>query len=243
MSTSSGDTSFTTSDRYLITDDGPSADPTVTSVVAGGSGSPRALPSAASSTVFECGTTDGVLVTYDVTLPAGQTRSVLLFDQLNSSLTEATADVGVFNDNTTLADTDFLAGLSRADLATVVNFDFGVGYSFEGFFSPVDNPEVATNEAKAGSAIPMKFSLGGDFGLDVFADGYPNSQQIDCDSTDPVDGIEETVTAGSSGLSYDATTDEYTYVWKTNKGWKGTCRQLVVRLDDGTEHVANFSFT
>jgi hypothetical protein len=28
-----------------------------------------------------------------------------------------------------------------------------------------------------------------------------------CDSTDSVDALEETVTAGSSSLSYDATTD------------------------------------
>jgi hypothetical protein len=32
--------------------------------------------------------------------------------------------VGAFNNNTTLTATDFLAGLSQADLATVVNFDF-----------------------------------------------------------------------------------------------------------------------
>jgi hypothetical protein len=98
-------------------------DPTNTSVVAG-SGSPQMLPSAVSNTVFDCAGTEGVLVTYDVTIPVGQTRSVLLFNQLNSTPTAATEDVGVFNDNTALAATDFLAGLSAADLATVVNFDF-----------------------------------------------------------------------------------------------------------------------
>jgi hypothetical protein len=126
INTSSGDTTFTTSDSYIITDDSSSdfSDPTVTSLVAAGSGSPRAQPSAVSNTVFADSGTQGVLVTYDVTVPAGQTRSVLLFNQLNATPTEATADVGVFNDNTTLAATDFLAGLSQADLATVVNFDF-----------------------------------------------------------------------------------------------------------------------
>jgi hypothetical protein len=125
INTSSGDTTFTTADRYLITDDFPTDgdDTTNTSVVAG-SGSPRALPSAVSNTVFECSGTQGVLVTYDVTVPAGETRSLLLFNQLNSTPTEATTDVGAFNNNTTLTATDFLAGLSQADLATVVNFDF-----------------------------------------------------------------------------------------------------------------------
>jgi hypothetical protein len=51
------------------------------------------------------------------------------------------------------------------------------------------------------------------------------------------------VTAGSSSLSYDATTDHYTYVWKTKKEWANTCRQLVVTLNDGsTPHLANFEF-
>lgn len=95
---------------------------------------------------------------------------------------------------------------------------------------------------KAGSAVPVKFSLSGDQGLNIFEAGYPKSQQIACDSTATVDGIEQTVTAGSSSLSYDATTDTYTYVWKTEKAWAGTCRQLVVKLNDGTFHRANFKF-
>jgi len=42
---------------------------------------------------------------------------------------------------------------------------------------------------------------------------------------------------------HDATTDTYTYVWKTDKGWADTCRELVVKLNDGsTEHVADFKF-
>jgi hypothetical protein len=123
-------------------------------------------------------------------------------------------------------------------------------YDFAGFFSPVDHPEVATNSAKAGSAIPVKFSLGGDQGLDIFATGtdnnntftYPTSTAMPCDSTAQLDAIEETVTAGGSSLQYDTSLDKYTYVWKTDKAWAGTCRRLVVKLDDGTYHRANFQF-
>jgi hypothetical protein len=32
-------------------------------------------------------------------------------------------------------------------------------------------------------------------------------------------------------------------VWKTDKAWAGTNRQLVVKLADGTSHVANFKLT
>ena len=125
-------------------------------------------------------------------------------------------------------------------------------YDFSGFFSPVDNPDVATNKAKAGSSIPVKFSLGGDEGLDIFATGtnpttnetftYPTSTAMTCDSTDELDAIEETVTAGGSSLQYDAALDQYTYVWKTNKAWAGTCRQLVVKLADDTYYRAYFQF-
>jgi hypothetical protein len=114
-------------------------------------------------------------------------------------------------------------------------------YNFSGFFQPVDNLPTL-NVVKAGSAIPVKFRLSGDQGLNIFAAGYPRSQIIQCDSTAVVDGIEETVTAGSSSLSYNPSTDTYTYVWKTDKAWANTCRQLVVKLNDGTCHQANFKF-
>jgi hypothetical protein len=109
--------------------------------------------------------------------------------------------------------------------------------AFSGFFSPVGNPPVV-NVAKGGQAIPVKFSLGGNQGLNIFAAGYPISQQIACDSSAPLDDVEQTVAAGSSSLSYDATTNTYTYVWKTDKAWAGTCRQLTLRLTDGTDHIA-----
>jgi hypothetical protein len=38
-------------------------------------------------------------------------------------------------------------------------------------------------------------------------------------------------------------TDQYIYTWKTDKSWAKTCRQLTVRLRDGTDHIALFSFT
>jgi hypothetical protein len=112
-------------------------------------------------------------------------------------------------------------------------------YNYAGFFSPVENlPSL--NAVKAGSAVPVKFSLGGNQGLNVFTTGSPTSGPTTCDSTADVVAIEETVTAGSSSLSYDASTDRYIYVWKTEKAWAGTCRQLVVKLTDGTFHRANF---
>ena len=118
---------------------------------------------------------------------------------------------------------------------------YSVVYDFGGFFSPVDNPPTV-NTIRAGRAIPVQFSLGGDQGLDIFAEGYPRSGVIPADPDAPLDAIEQTETAGESSLSYDPTTDQYTYVWKTVKAWSGQTRQLVLKLDDGSDHTANFEF-
>ena len=75
-----------------------------------------------------------------------------------------------------------------------------VAYSFTGFFSPVDNLPTF-NSFKAGSAVPVKFSLAGDQGLGIVAADYPKSETIACNSTAPVDGIEETSTPGTATCS------------------------------------------
>lgn len=114
-------------------------------------------------------------------------------------------------------------------------------YPFTGFFQPVDNSPVI-NTLKAGSAVPVKFALGGDQGLNVLATGFPASQGYACNGSSE-DAIEQTATAGSSGLSYDATTGQYTYIWKTDRLWAGTCRQLLLGLKDGSVQTALFHFT
>jgi hypothetical protein len=59
---------------------------------------------------------------------------------------------------------------------------------------------------------------------------------------DPGDDPQPTATAGKSGLTYDPTSGRYTYVWKTEKAWAGTCRYLSLQLADGTEKRAAFMF-
>jgi predicted extracellular nuclease len=114
-------------------------------------------------------------------------------------------------------------------------------FDSSGFFQPVDNLPVS-NLVTAGRAIPVKFTLGGNQGLNIFAAGYPRSEQIPCGASALVEGIEETLTAGGSSLSFDASTGRYIYVWKTDKAWANTCRQLVVKFVEGTTQRANFKF-
>ena len=131
---------------------------------------------------------------------------------------------------------------AHGNAATPTTFVVHVVYNWTGFFQPVDNNGVF-NTVKAGSAIPIKFNLGGNQGLSIFKTGYPLSARIPCNATAPTDLIEETVTAGSSSLTYDTTAQQYVYVWKTDKAWAGTCRVFDLGLNDGTSHTAYFNFT
>ena len=126
-------------------------------------------------------------------------------------------------------------GLSATDPAVV-----NIIYNFNGFFQPVDNLPTL-NTMTAGRGVAVKFSLSGYQGLNIIATGYPTSSAVACGST-AEDAIEQTMTVGSSSLTYDASADQYIYVWKTDKPWAGTCRTLVIKLSDGTYHRANFKF-
>ncbi|MDV9187061.1 PxKF domain-containing protein [Streptomyces sp. SR27] len=118
---------------------------------------------------------------------------------------------------------------------------YAYAYDFGGFQGPVTNPP-AVNQANAGRAVPMKFSLGGDRGLDILAAGQPTVRQTDCTTGAPAGTPAPATSAGGSSLQYDPVTTTYTYVWKTDKAWAGTCRTFTLGLNDGTTHTALFHF-
>jgi hypothetical protein len=153
----------------------------------------------------------------------------------------ASQSCGTLDTNSVGAKSVSCSATDNAGNSASANASYSVIYNFAGFFSPVDNLPTL-NGVKAGQAVPVKFSLGGNQGLNVLTSGSPSSQTIACGSGAAIDDIEVTVTAGASSLSYDAATDTYSYIWKTQKSWAGTCRQLIVTLVDGTQHVAKFKF-
>jgi zinc carboxypeptidase len=112
---------------------------------------------------------------------------------------------------------------------------YQVVWPFSGFFQPID-PPPALNVSKAGSSSPMKFKLGGYRGLGIFAAGYPQSRPISCSSRAPLGPG----TATQGALSFS--NGQYTYTWKTEKAWEGTCREFVMTLVDGSVHTAQFRF-
>ena len=113
-------------------------------------------------------------------------------------------------------------------------------YDFNGFFPPVANPP-AVNTVNAGQAIPVRFSLGGNQGLDVFVPGYPKVELVACPPsvTRPVDA---SLAAISDSFTYSADSDQYSYVWKTDRAWRGKCARLVFGFADGTTQTALFQF-
>ena len=127
-------------------------------------------------------------------------------------------------------------GLVGTDTATV-----RVIWDFDGFTGTVKNPP-AVNAVKASSTVSVQFSLAGDQGSAILAAGSPASADADCVTHDPTGPFQPTSAKAKPGLSYDAALDIYTYVWKTNKAWANTCRQLVVTLADGTSYSADFGF-
>jgi len=193
-----------------------------------------------------------VTVQIDKTAPTlnPQLSSNLVVLGGTATLTSGAADAlsGLASQSCTSLDTSSVGAKSVSCTATdnagntaTASVSYQVTDAWAGFFQPIDNLPTL-NGVKAGSAVPVTFSLGGNQGLSIFAAGYPKSQTVACASGAPTDDVEQTVTASASSLQYDAATGLYSYVWKTEKSWAGTCRQLTVRLIDGTEHTAGFMF-
>jgi hypothetical protein len=121
--TSIGDTSFTSADRWVITNGDPT-DPVNTHVLFG-PGSPPVTPSSVSPIVFTCSfSPEGVLATYNVTVPSGATRRLLYFNQLNLTNPEALSNVASFFDANPPPGSELRSGLTDAQLAEVVNWVF-----------------------------------------------------------------------------------------------------------------------
>jgi len=156
---------------------------------------------------------------------------------LATTCTPATGSTfGIGQNTVTCRATDGAGNTGEGTFKVLVKYNFG------GFLRPIDNLPT-TNLVQAGQAIPVKFSLGGNQGLSIFATGYPRVVTMSCATNAVQDLVEETVTAGSSSLQYDAGNTQYIYVWKTDKSWSGTCRQLQLKFADGTtQALANFQF-
>jgi hypothetical protein len=112
---------------------------------------------------------------------------------------------------------------------------YRVIFPFNGFAPPI--AASGWTDVKAADGVPLKFSLGGDYGLDVLTAAM--QQQVDCASGDAVDPA----SPASGAFTYNASLARYMYAWAGNKAWAGTCRSVTLTLSDGTTHRADFRMT
>jgi hypothetical protein len=146
--TSSGDTAFTTGDRWVITDDegegAPTAgkvgvlasedgDPALTHVLYG-PGAPRVTSSTVSEVVYDCAGTEGILATFSLTVPAGATRRLMFFNGLHETSGAAIAAVADFNE-VPEPDSGLLADLSETQLGEIENWEFSEAVELASFLA------------------------------------------------------------------------------------------------------------
>jgi WD40-like Beta Propeller Repeat len=122
---------------------------------------------------------------------------------------------------------------------------YRVVYAWTGFL-PASS---GWRSAMAGQKLALGFSLGGYAGayplLELPTGGrYPVSVDVaPCTPQPPTTPPAGTQSQTVGGLSYDPVNDRYTYVWKTDPSWAGTCRLFVIDLNDGTEHTTGIQFS
>ena len=113
---------------------------------------------------------------------------------------------------------------------TETTHNYNVIWQFSNFFQ----------KANAGSTIPLSFSLGGYQGLNIFAPNSPSSMQLDCATGEPMGSPSKIVNTGSTTLRYRG--GQYRLTWQTDTAWAGTCRVLMLDLNDGSSHTERYDF-
>jgi hypothetical protein len=89
-------------------------------------------------------------------------------------------------------------------------------------------PPSAT--ATAGSVVPVEVEVAEADAATLSA----RSNQVSCSTGDPLGSPENARTPGASGVSQSQDAEVLRFRWQTDREWAGTCRQLVVELEDGT---------
>jgi hypothetical protein len=120
--TSSGDTAASTADRWVVTsDDATTPTDAVNTSVLAGPGNPPLPPSLVSTAAFTCVTTAGLVAEYRVTVPPGETRSLLFFNDLHAT-NDAAISAATTYDTTPAAGGPLLTGLDATTLSGVLNW-------------------------------------------------------------------------------------------------------------------------
>jgi hypothetical protein len=115
---------------------------------------------------------------------------------------------------------------------------YSVVYDFHGFLWPLENlPQV--NPWKSGRPVPVRFSLGSYRGPAPVAAGYPSV--VGC-GAEPQSSVADRARGVWTRSRSKRARGVYRFLWRTEQRWAGSCRQLVLKLDDGTMHRVAVQF-
>ena len=137
-------------------------------------------------------------------------------------------------------DTTSLSVSNQTTYLVFLPLVFNRPFNFKGFFPHVVNPPTL-NKVEAGNQVALLFSLGGNFGQNIFASGYPALENTSCQAPS-FDPLQKPSLAATGTLAYDPILNWYSYLWKTDPTWAGTCGTLVMKFIDGSVRYAFFQF-
>ncbi len=120
-----------------------------------------------------------------------------------------------------------------------------VGYGFE-WQAPTKGKGDGVNRPQAGTTVPVTFALATKVKTtEVMELGWPKVRRVDCSTKAPIAGTQwRTRPFGAAGLTRVGTS--YTYAWRVRAEWGDgplACRELRMKLTDGTTHSALYRFT
>lgn len=129
----------------------------------------------------------------------------------------------------------------RAGNATTETVSYRVVYAFDGF-----DVLPRRKRLKAGQLVLVSFRLEGFEGAVPVVPGYP--RVVECGSArdgDAARGLwlrKRKLAKLARRARWHRDSERFTFLWKTDRGWTGSCREFVLRLDDGSEHRVEVEF-
>ncbi|MGB5440775.1 MAG: hypothetical protein WBN90_14145 [Gammaproteobacteria bacterium] len=141
QATDSGDLVVTDADKWVVTDDngvgfGPDPTATIASQGSGATVTPKTVMTLGSPSSSLDGT-DNYGYRYDLTIPAGATCRIMVFNEMSTSIAAATLGAADFESLLAANAAGLLTGLTMAEQDTIVNYAAGTACTAAGVAPPV----------------------------------------------------------------------------------------------------------
>jgi len=142
---------------------------------------------------------------------------------------------GAATDTSTVGTHSFTVdAMDNIGLTSSNTVHYNVVYDFSWLAGLLSSPN--RNQLVAGAKTRVRFNLDGPHGLDA-SKGVPRQHRIDCFSGE---SLGRPSTNQLSKVGYRGDLDSYYFVYQTRAAWAGTCREVVLTLNDGTQHTIWF---